>query len=131
MTISSFFRVRTIAAVAVALVLATAGYAFAAANTVATSSAGDGSGTISGYTVGDQTYDLNATDPSMVDTASFTVTPIASNPAPTLVKVQFNGAGTWYEATGSGTAWSVDLSADSVTVTSLASMRVIAGDVTD
>jgi hypothetical protein len=132
MTISSLFRVRTIAAVAVALILATAGYAFAAANTVNVSSAGDGTNTISGYTISSQTYDLDNTDPSMVDTATFTVTPLAANPAPALVKVQFSGAGTWYTATNpSGTTWSVDLSAASVSVTSLSSMRVIAGALTD
>jgi hypothetical protein len=48
------------------------------------------------------------------------------------VKVQFSGAGTWYTATNpSGTTWSVDLSAASVSVASLTSMRVIAGAVTD
>jgi hypothetical protein len=121
-----------IAAVAIALVLTTAAYAFAAANTVNPSSAGDGSGAISGYTIGSQSYDLNNTDPTMVDAASFSVTPLAGNPAPALVKVQFNGAGTWYTATNpSGTTWSVDLSSASVSVTSLTSMRVIAGALTN
>jgi hypothetical protein len=48
MFISSVLRVRFIAAAALALVLATAAYGFAAGNTVPASKAGAGEGAISG-----------------------------------------------------------------------------------
>jgi hypothetical protein len=132
MRITSFLRARTIVAIALALVLATVAYGFAEANIVNLSSAGDGTNDISGYTISNQSYDLNNTDPSLVDTVTFTVAPLNGNPAPSEVKVQFSGAGTWYAATNpSGTTWSVDLSSASVSVVSLTSMRVIAGAITD
>jgi len=132
MHITSFLRIRTIVALGVALIMATAAYGFADANIVNISSAGDGANDISGYTISNQSYDLNNTDPTLVDTVTFTVAPLNGNPAPSRVKVQFSGAGTWYTATNpSGTTWSVDLSAASISVTSLTSMRVIAGAVTD
>ena len=54
-------RLRFLAAVAAAVILGTIGFGFAAANTVPASSAGDGSGAISGYTVSVVAYGLNAT----------------------------------------------------------------------
>lgn len=131
MLIASLLRIRTIAAIAAALIVASAAYGFAASNTVDSSSAGDGTANISGYTISDQTYELKE-DPSGVNKVTFTVTPLNSNPAPTMVKVQFNGAGTWYDADHTtGTTWEVDLSSASITVSSLSSMRVIAGELTE
>jgi len=114
---------------AVALILAVSAYGFAAANTVATSGAGDGSATISGYSIGGIAYTLNGTDPSTIDSVDFTVTPAGTNPQPSTVKVQLVTGGTWYDAAhGSGTAWSVDLTSASpaVTAASVDNLRVVA-----
>jgi hypothetical protein len=49
---------------ALALLVGVAIYAFAAANTVPATRAGDGSGAISGYTASSVVYTLNSSDPS-------------------------------------------------------------------
>jgi hypothetical protein len=51
-------------------------YAFTAANTVPTSNAGAGSGAVSGYTVTNVHYVLNATTPANVDSLTFNVSPV-------------------------------------------------------
>ena len=66
-------RSRIIGILVVAAALATGAYAFTATNTVPDSSAGSGSGTISGYTVSAIAYQLNATTPSDIDSMTFTL----------------------------------------------------------
>ena len=66
-------RSRIIGILVVAAALATGAYAFTATNTVPSSSAGSGSGTISGYTVSGIAYTLNATTPSNIDSMTFTL----------------------------------------------------------
>src|SRR5690349_14139001 len=68
-------RHRYLLAAALAAVVAPAAYAFTAANTVPSSNAGSGSGTISGYTVSNVSYTLNASNPQNVDQVAFTITP--------------------------------------------------------
>lgn len=55
------------------LVLMVAAYAFAASNTVPASSAGDGEGAVSGYTVSSITYGLDAADPTKITSVSFSL----------------------------------------------------------
>ena len=64
---------RFLGALVVAAALASGAYAFTATNTVPASTAGSGSGTISGYTVSAIAYQLNATTPSNVDSVTFTL----------------------------------------------------------
>jgi hypothetical protein len=71
-------RSRVVGALVVAAALATGAYAFTATNTVPGSSAGSGSGTISGYTVSAVQYQLNATTPSDIDSVTFTLSANAS-----------------------------------------------------
>jgi hypothetical protein len=128
MNIAALLRVRTVIAVFAALIIAAAAYGFAAANTVTTSSAGDGTGTISGYTVV-TTYVLNSTNPDQVDTVNLTVTPLNSGANATTVKVRLEHGGSfgaWKTATGSGTSWSVDVSGDNISVSGLTQIRVVA-----
>jgi hypothetical protein len=91
-------NIRYIAIFALVLVLAGATYAFAAANTVPTSKAGDGSGAISGYQVGNIHYILNAVNPATIDTVTFTL-----DTAPTVgtIKIKLNTI--WYSCPISGT----------------------------
>jgi hypothetical protein len=93
-------NIRILAIFVLVLVLAGATYAFAAANTVPASKAGDGSGGITGYTVSAIHYTLNTTNPANIDSVTFTL-----NTAPTAgstIRIQLNGA--WYTCTFSGTA---------------------------
>jgi hypothetical protein len=60
-------------ALAVAVTLGVATYAFTATNTVPTSYAGSGSGSISGYTVSNVQYQLDAANPANIDGVTFTL----------------------------------------------------------
>lgn len=85
-------RRRTIVVALLALGVASGVYAYAATNTVPGSNAGAGSGAISGYTVSNIAYTLNAANPANLDQAAFTIAPAAAS----TVKIQVAPAGTWY-----------------------------------
>lgn len=88
--------------VLVVLVLALSGftYAFAAANTVPATKAGDGSGVISGYTITNVKYNLDGTTPSNIASVTFTL-----DVAATSASIRLVDGGTWYSCTiASGTA---------------------------
>ena len=59
--------------------LATVTYAFAAANTVPGSVAGDGSGAITGYTISGITYTLDASTPTKISAVTFTLSAAAAH----------------------------------------------------
>ncbi len=102
----------------VSLVFATAAFAFAASNTVPDTTAGDGSGAISGYTISNVSYALNASNPGNVDSVSFTIAPTTGT-----VRVQLNGS-TWYNCTN--TAGSVSCTTAGLTALAATSLRVVA-----
>jgi hypothetical protein len=77
------------------IVLASGFYAFAAANTVEASAAGYTGTEVSGYDVTAIVYNLNATDPSLVDTINFTVTPTTGLTVAAITKIQTETGGTW------------------------------------
>ena len=64
-------RRRLVLVIAAAAALAFAAYAFTAANTVPATKAGDGSGAITGYTVSNIAYQLEAGNPANIDSVSF------------------------------------------------------------
>lgn len=107
--------------VAVIAIISVASYAFAAANTVPATKAGDGLGVVSGYTVTSVAYTLNATTPNTLDSVSFDV-----GAAATVVKVQLVATtGSWYACTlGTGTTWSCTTTG--LTVSTIDQLRVIA-----
>jgi len=84
-------RSRILGILVVAAALATGAYAFTATNTVPDSSAGSGSGTISGYTVSAIAYQLNTTTPSNIDSLTFTL-----NASATTAKAKVVSASTTY-----------------------------------
>jgi hypothetical protein len=132
MFISQLLRVRFVAAIAVALVLATAAYGFAATNTVEKSGAGDGNAVISGYHVSDVVYTLNATDPSKIDSMSFNVapdSPLTGDPAEVHFQVTSGGGATWYEADdATGQSWTYDFATNggAINASSVTTLRVVA-----
>lgn len=100
----------TLAAIGLLLVMSVA-YAFAAANVVPTSGAGDGSGAISGYTVANIDYlvtDGGNSDPSTIDRVTFDLSDTADGITvgqPRDVTISLVSGGTTYYActiTGSG-----------------------------
>ena len=73
-------KVSTLAKIGVSAVVALAigvgAYAFTASNTVPSTNVGAGSGSVSGYTVTNLHYTLNATNPSNIDSLTFNVSPV-------------------------------------------------------
>lgn len=94
-----FFGLGTrIGIVALILGLSAGAYAFTASNTVSSSLAGDGNGTISGYTITNFSYALNGTNPRNVDSFTFNL----SNTANT-VYAYANGTGNLITCTSGAT----------------------------
>jgi hypothetical protein len=125
MTIASFLKVRYLAGLLLVLVLAGSAYAFAAANVVPESGAGDGNNTISGYTVTNVTYVLNSTNPANIDGVKFNIAPTAAALAPATVSAQLVTGGTWFTcALVSGTQW--QCAATGVTALAANNLRVVA-----
>jgi len=107
------------------LILSAAAYGFAAANTVPVSGAGDGSGTITGYTVSAVKYNLNATTPANIDSVSFTLTPVGAAGAPTTVKAKLVSSSTTYSTCTLATpTWTCTVTG--VTALAADELRVIA-----
>lgn len=117
-------NIRFMAIFALVLVLAGATYAFAAANTVPTSKAGDGSGGITGYTVSAIHYILNGANPGTIDSVTFTLdtAPVAGS----TIRIKLFAAGTWYSCTNSGT--SVTCTTTGATITPANSLEVVIAD---
>ena len=118
-------RLRLLASIAMLLILSAAAYGFAAANTVPVSGAGDGSGTITGYTVSAVKYNLNATTPANIDSVSFTLTPGGTASAPTTVKAKLVSSSTTYSTCTLATpTWTCTVTG--VTALTADELRVIA-----
>ena len=126
MMISRILKVRYLAGLLLVLVLAGSAYAFAAANTVPESGAGDGNNAISGYSVTNVTYVLNSTNPANIDSVKFNVAPAVTGvAAPATVSAQLVTGGTWFTcALVSGTQW--QCATTSVTALAANNLRVVA-----
>jgi hypothetical protein len=124
---SKIFSAKALGMLAIATIFAGAVYGFAASNTVDDSDAGEGSGTISGYTVTNVAYTLDGTDPSTLDTVSFDITGTISAADPDIVKVKLESAGsTWYDCTiGVSPNWSCSI-AGAVAVSAADELDVVA-----
>lgn len=83
-----FSLLRLVVAAVAAAAVAGGAYAFTAANTVPSSNAGAGSGTVSGYTVTNLHYSLNATTPANIDSLTFNVSPVVPSTSSGKVIVQ-------------------------------------------
>ncbi len=109
---------RLFAAMSVAAVLGSVMYALAGSNSVAATSAGAGSGAISGYAVTGIGYTLDSADPANIDSVAFTITPAAAS----LVKVKLGGS--WYSCTNA--AGSVSCSTSGASLADATSLTVVA-----
>ncbi len=99
----------------------------AAANTVPTSQAGIGENTISGYNVTSVHYGLNTTDPSKIDSATFSLntTPVVGS----TIKIKLVTAGTtWYSCTNVTTAVTCVTTSPQATVLASDQLQVVVAD---
>ena len=71
-----------------AMAIAGGAYAFTAANTVPSTTAGAGSGAVSGYTVTALHYTLNAASPTNIDSLTFTISPVVPSTSTGKVVIQ-------------------------------------------
>ncbi len=85
----------------VAFAFASVATAYAAANTVDASYAGDGVASISGFTVTNIHYTLNASDPGDIDSVAFTTNVAVPTGSTVTIKLVASGS-TWYACTGQG-----------------------------
>lgn len=124
---SHLFRVRYFVMLVFIMIFASSAYAFAAANSVLETGAGDGSNTISGYDVTNVNYTLNAGNPANIDAVSFDLAPTAGAGPASTVKVQLVTGGAWFNCTAPGASHDWDCSvAGAVTALAANNLRVVA-----
>ncbi len=115
-------RRRSLVVLALALCIAVGVYAYAATNTVPGSTAGAGSGAISGYTVSNIAYTLNATTPTNLDQVAFSIAPTAA----TTVKAQLAAGGSWYSCTNTAGTVTCNTTSPQATVAAATQLTVVA-----
>ena len=116
------------------LAIAGSAYAFAAANTVPDTTAGSGASTVSGYTVTDVVYDLDATNPTLVDAITFSISPASGSEKAVAVFVQTDPAGSWTSCTlADGTLPAVDVTCTfgALALEDVTELNVVANSTTD
>jgi len=116
------------------LVIAAGAYAFAAQNTVADSAAGYKASVVPGYTVTNIVYDLDATDPTVVDAITFDIAPTSGTVVAAIVKVQTAAAGSWTDCTlVAGVAPSMDVTCTygSLALEDITALNIVASSTTD
>ena len=112
-----------IAGVAV-LVMGLAATAFAAANTVPASKAGDGAGVISGYTVSNVKHNLNGSNPGNIDSVTFDLD--SAPPGGSTMKIKLvSGGSTWYTCTNSGVSLTCATTSPQATTAAADELRVV------
>ena len=109
-------------AAVLAVALSIGGYAFTASNTVPNASLGQGSNTISGYTLSSVAYNLNASTPTNLDSVTFTISPTTA----TSVKAQLASGGTWYSCTNTAGSVSCATTSPQATAALATSLNVVA-----
>ena len=117
--------------VVASLAIAGGAYAFTASNTVPATTAGAGSGVVSGYTISNLHYALNATTPDNIDSLTFTVAPVIPSTGTGKVIIQAvlsTGGPTAYTCTTDTTGATVTCATTSPQLTAalLTSVTVVA-----
>jgi hypothetical protein len=115
-------RRRTVIVVLLAVALGAGAFAYAATNTVPGSTAGSGSGAISGYTISSVSYTLNATTPTNLDQVAFTIAPTAAS----TIKAQLAAGGTWYSCTNAAGSVTCNTTSPQATVAAATQLTVVA-----
>ena len=106
-----------------AVAVATGSYAYTNSNTVGATQAGDGAGAITGFVVSSVKYNLNTTNPSNIDSVTFSLdsTPAAGS----TLKAQLAPAGSWYTCTNVSTAITCTVTSPQATVAAATNLRVV------
>jgi hypothetical protein len=115
------------------LVIAGSAYAFAAQNTIEDSAGGYKASVVSGYAVTNVAYDLDATDPTIVDEITFDIAPSSGSAAAVLVKVQTAGGGSWTDCTlsGAGPSKTATCTYGALLLENVTALNIVASSTTD
>ena len=100
MSVSNLLKPKYIAIALILLTLSVIAYGYAAANVVPDSGLGDGSGTVSGYTISNIDYVLLSSNPSLLESVSFDVAATSGAADPDDVRITVDGGTTWITCTG-------------------------------
>jgi len=130
MTISKILQPKYIAIAFIILTLGVIAYGYAAANVVPESGAGDGTGTVSGYTVSNIDYVLLSTDPTKVESVALDVAATSGAGEPSEVQITVDSGTTWISCTGPVTnTWTCAFTALSEpSVSAIESLQVVAAE---
>ena len=132
--VSRLLNIRMVALLAALLIVSSAVYGFAAANIVPETGAGDGSNTISGYTITNVTYELEGgvdTDPSTIEEVQFDLAASAGAGQPATVEAQIVDGDAWYSCTTASGAspWTYTCPVSpSVDVSTTDQLRIVAAE---
>lgn len=105
-------------------IVAMAVVGYANSNTVPDSHAGDGFGSVSGYTIDNIHYTLDGTNPANTTSVSFTVD--TAIPITGTTRLSFDNGSTWLAANACSSSGTTVTCTAAVTVLSLQNLRVVA-----
>ena len=128
-----FRNIKVLLFVLATLVIAGSTYAFAAQNTVASSAAGYKASTVPGYSVTNIVYDLDDTDPTLVDAITFDIAPSSGSAAAALVKIQTANGGSWTDCSlsGSGATRAATCTFGSLQLDAVTALNIVASSSVD
>jgi hypothetical protein len=129
-----FRNFKVLLLVLVVVVIAGSAYAFAAQNTVADSAAGYKASVVPGYTVTSIAYDLNATDPTLVDKITFLISPSSGTLVAAIVKIQTATGGAWTDCVlvaGTAPSMTVTCTTTSLPLANVTALNVVASSSAD
>jgi hypothetical protein len=129
-----FRNFKVLLIVFVAIIIAGSAYAFAATNTVPDSAAGYKANVVPGYTVTNIAYDLDATDPTVVDKVTFAIAPSSGAVVASIVKLQTATGGTWTDCTlvaGTAPSMNVTCTYGSLDLIDLTALNIVASSSAD
>jgi hypothetical protein len=129
-----FRNFKVLLVVLVAIIVAGSAFAFAAQNTVADSAAGYKANVVPGYTVTNIAYDLDATDPTVVDKVTFAIAPSSGTVVAAIVKLQTATGGTWTDCTllaGTAPSMNVTCTYGSLDLVDLTALNIVASSSAD
>ena len=119
---------RSLTVLFVLIILSAFVYGFAAANTVPETGAGDGSGTVSGYTISNVDWSLLSSSPNQLSGVSLDVAATAGAGAAGDVRITVDGGTTWVTCSGpSGSTWTCNFASGSEpNVSAVSALQVVA-----
>ena len=117
--------------VLVVLAIAGSAYAFAAQNTIESSAGGYKASVIPGYAVTNVVYDLDDTDPTIVDEIAFDIAPTSGSDAAVVVKVQTATGGSWTDCDALTVPGSATCTFGALQLEQVTALNIVASSTTD